>query len=300
MPTKVGYSLGTDLEKSPADAAPPPARRPEAPPMYPAVVAPPAAPNAGVTQGAPGSVPQAVAAAAFGQQQPSSVFAPVRPAMEPHAPHAPAQATQMAGAPASQPRHGDGAGFPQAYIPQAHGQYPVYSTPAGGVPPSQPAAPSPSGGVLQIPAAGAPSPSLQAPVAPIEVVLVDENTPPPRGQVWRVLEIWTRNRIYLLDAQLNCVEVLSRQSGKPESHQFLGAKLGGGQRREGDKLRLSHPLPVPGTEAVFKLPNNRRGPFGQTSKVERVVLRVRVAQVSLLQAEPAWAEITGQYRVVGD
>jgi hypothetical protein len=95
---------------------------------------------------------------------------------------------------------------------------------------------------------------------------------------------------------MTCVEVLDRQSGRPDAdHHFVGARLGGGQRKEGTQLRLSHPFPIPGTEAVFKLPPGRQGRFGQTSKVEKVVLRLRVANIPLLDAEPIWEEITGRW-----
>lgn len=131
----------------------------------------------------------------------------------------------------------------------------------------------------------------------IEVELVEQDDLPSAARRWRAVEIWTRNRIYAIDATMTCIEVINRTTGRPEAnHSFLGARLGGGQRREGNSIKLSHPLPVPGTEAVFKLPSPRRGAFGQTSKVERVVLRVRVATALLADAEPAWKEITGPFK----
>jgi hypothetical protein len=132
----------------------------------------------------------------------------------------------------------------------------------------------------------------------IEIQLVEENGAGSSRRPWRAIEIWTKNRIYSVDSRMYCVEVLDRESGRADpNHSFVGARLGGGQRREGSSLRLSHPFPIPGTEAVFKLPNGRQGRFGQTSKVERVVLRLRVANVSLLEAEPAWEEITGKVSI---
>jgi hypothetical protein len=139
-----------------------------------------------------------------------------------------------------------------------------------------------------------PFPAVARP--PIEVVLVDEDKPESANNRWRAVEIWTRNRIYALDATMTCFAVIDRATGRAEAtHSFVGARLGGGQRREGGYLRIAHPFPVPGTEAVFKLPTGKRGPFGQTSVVERVVLRIRVTTAALLQAEPAWDEITGKY-----
>lgn len=125
--------------------------------------------------------------------------------------------------------------------------------------------------------------------AAIEVVLVEQHGPPAKKSAWRSLEIWTRNRVYSLDEHGTCIEVLDRVAGRPDDeHALLGSQLAGGQRREGQKLKLSHPYPVPGTEAVFRLPAGRAGRFGQTSKVERVVLRVRIAEMTMPGAQTDW------------
>jgi len=105
---------------------------------------------------------------------------------------------------------------------------------------------------------------------------------------WKAIEIWTKNRIYYLNAYLRCVEVLNRESGKVDAnHALVGALLTGGQRRYRSSVHVTFPLPVPGTEAVFKkelppgAPAPRRvpglsgeAPRAVTSKVERVVYRV--------------------------
>ena len=115
---------------------------------------------------------------------------------------------------------------------------------------------------------------------------------------WRALEIWTKNRIYSVDSAMVCIEVIDRDSGRPDtSHHFVGARLGGGQRRRGAVSSFPIRLPVPGTEAVFKLPPGRQGRFGQTTKVERVVLRLRVSNVPVLDAEPIWEEITHRWSI---
>ena len=101
--------------------------------------------------------------------------------------------------------------------------------------------------------------------------------------------------VYVLNAEMVCVEVISRTTSKPQEHQFVGARLGGGQRREHGSVQIVHPLPIPGTEAVFKLPSGRRSPFGQTSQVERVVLRLRSVSISVTDGEPAWREITERH-----
>ena len=135
-----------------------------------------------------------------------------------------------------------------------------------------------------------------APPPPIEVEAVNERGPMKKGGRWRTLEIWTKNRVYSVDAAMTCIEVINRASGRPdEDHPLLGGRLAGGQRKEGQRMRLAHPFPVPGTEAVFKLPAGRTGRFGQTSKVERVVLRVRVADVPLLDSQPLWEDIAARF-----
>jgi hypothetical protein len=136
------------------------------------------------------------------------------------------------------------------------------------------------------------------PAAPpaIEVEVVTERGPMKKGGRWRMLEIWTKNRVYSVDAAMNCIEVINRASGRPdEDHPLLGGRLAGGQRKEGQRMKLAHPYPVPGTEAVFKLPPGRTGRFGQTSKVERVVLRVRLADVPLLDSQPLWEDLAARF-----
>jgi hypothetical protein len=128
---------------------------------------------------------------------------------------------------------------------------------------------------------------------PIEVQVEMHKGPMRQSAKWRAIEIWTKNRVYSVDSTGVCIEVLDRATGRPdEDHALLGARLAGGQRKEGQRLKLSHPYPVPGTEAVFRLPAGRAGRFGQTSKVERVVLRVRVADMPLLESEPVWDELS--------
>jgi len=143
---------------------------------------------------------------------------------------------------------------------------------------------------------GGVAPAPAAPPVPIEVEVVTERGPMKKGGRWRMLEIWTKNRVYSVDAGMNCIEVINRASGRPDDdHPLLGGRLTGGQRKEGQRMRLAHPYPVPGTEAVFKLPPGRTGRFGQTSKVERVVLRVRLADVPLLDSAPLWEDIASRF-----
>lgn len=135
---------------------------------------------------------------------------------------------------------------------------------------------------------------------PIEVEYIRETDASVSPTAAVVLEIWTRNRIYHVDANLTCVAVINRSTGAPEEHHTLkGTRLTGGQRRSRSTLAIEIvvPFPVPGTEAVFKHAGKRGAQYGQTSTVERVILRVRKLVVGSTGAEPAWDEITGRFQI---
>ena len=127
----------------------------------------------------------------------------------------------------------------------------------------------------------------------VEVDLVHEVGSASTAQApWRALEIWTRNRIYGVDWNMVCIEVIDRDTGATDpTHALLGAKLAGGQIREDGRVELSYPCPRPGCEAVFQ-PANRKGGFAQTSTVLRVVLRLRVLTVIPEQMSNAWNDLT--------
>ena len=140
-----------------------------------------------------------------------------------------------------------------------------------------------------------PSSASGQPIVEIEVVH-SRGTAPVMDRSWGAIEIWTRNRIYTLDASLRCIEVLDRVSRQPERrHPLLAARLIGGQRamKSGKGMELSHPFPTPGAEAVFEHTGTKRTRFSQTSKVVRVVLRLRVLSVAHDHLIPTWDEITG-------
>jgi hypothetical protein len=111
----------------------------------------------------------------------------------------------------------------------------------------------------------------------IEVVLVREEAIPKRVRTpWRAVEVWTKNRVYGMDATLNCIEVIDRATGKLDpDHPILGGRLGGGRRRTGRGATFTTPLPLPGTEAMFM----RAKKQAYTSAVERVLVRVRALRV---------------------
>lgn len=134
-------------------------------------------------------------------------------------------------------------------------------------------------------------------VAPIEVVFDRELHTAgviAADRPYRALEIWTQNRVYTVDTSMTCSEVRDRHSGVADPrHSVLGARLVGGQRRYGKTLHVARPFPVPGTEAVFER-EGKRTPAGVTSKVERVVLRIRVTSV-VMEQEGAWDDVTSAF-----
>ncbi len=145
--------------------------------------------------------------------------------------------------------------------------------------------------------ADAASPPREPP--PIEVVLSRQaqvlaaSEARATGQRYRMLEVWTRNRVYVVDSALECIEVIDRRTGRPEAaHSLLGASLAGGQRKYTQTMHISRPFPVPGTEAIFVRPGKKAQPAGLTSKVERVVLNVHIASVAMNEGDEAWDDVT--------
>ena len=134
-------------------------------------------------------------------------------------------------------------------------------------------------------------------VMPLEVVF-DRDTHTPNDHAPSadmtpsvMLEVWTLNRLYLCDVNLICTEVIDRRTGvRDTKHANLGCRLGGGQRRYGKTLHVSRPYPVPGTEAVFERLDKKRA-SGVTSKVERVVMHIRVTTI-VLDEKGAWDDVT--------
>lgn len=130
----------------------------------------------------------------------------------------------------------------------------------------------------------------------VEVELVHEvRVPPYVDHPWRMLEIWTQNRIYAIDATMHCIDVIDQATRESlPSHGLIGAKLVGGQHRDGDLMNLSHPFPRPGTEAVFEqMPTKTEASFSTSSTVTRVVLRLRHVTIGKGVEVPTWDEIAG-------
>lgn len=131
----------------------------------------------------------------------------------------------------------------------------------------------------------------------LDIDLIHERrTAPLPDHEWTFVEVWTRNTIYALDSRLVCIAVVDQSSRRAHAdHALLGARLVGGQRRDGDSMELSHPFPRPGSEAVFEQTKGRQVRFSQTSTVTRVVLRLRVLTVASDNLLPTWEEITGHH-----
>ncbi len=137
----------------------------------------------------------------------------------------------------------------------------------------------------------------QVPAVDIDLVYERRSAPLP-DQPWVFLEIWTRNTIYALDARLVCIDVVDQITKRSHGdHPLRGARLVGGQAREGEAMELSHPFPRPGAEAVFEQMQGRHVRFSQTSTVTRVVMRLRVLTVTPEQLLPTWEEVTGSHKI---
>jgi hypothetical protein len=138
-----------------------------------------------------------------------------------------------------------------------------------------------------------PAPAPRSAGKSVELFVVDE-TQLPGGErkPWRAAEVWTKRRVYGLDSTFKCVEILDRETGRPELvHDMLGARLGGGRLREKDTVRFSYPLPLPGMEAMFM----KGKKHGYTSAVERMIVRIRVLHTSADEAAPSWEEIASRW-----
>ncbi|MCA9607535.1 MAG: hypothetical protein KC619_18135 [Myxococcales bacterium] len=135
----------------------------------------------------------------------------------------------------------------------------------------------------------------------VDIDLIHERrTAPLPDHDWTFVEIWTRNTIYALDSRLVCIAVIDQNTRRIHAdHALLGARLVGGQLRDGESMELSHPFPRPGSEAVFEQSKGRQVRFSQTSSVTRVVLRLRVLTVSSDNLLPTWEEITGRHDLPG-
>lgn len=130
--------------------------------------------------------------------------------------------------------------------------------------------------------------------AGLDVEVVDERRENvSSGAPWRLLEVWTQNRIYALDLGLRCFDVLDRGTLRPvPEHGLLGARLVGGQRRTDLGLELMHPFPSAGFEAVFEqVVGGKVASFSYSSTVTRVVMRLRRTAVEGEASEAPWHDM---------
>ena len=104
--------------------------------------------------------------------------------------------------------------------------------------------------------------------------------------------MWTKRRVYALDSTFKCFEIIDRETGRAElTNEILGARLGGGRRRDKDAARFSYPLPLPGMEAMF----TKGKKHGYTSAVERMILRIRVLHTAADDVPPSWGDIASRW-----
>ena len=128
----------------------------------------------------------------------------------------------------------------------------------------------------------------------IEIELINEiRRPPTVEKTFAMVEVWTQNRIYRIDVNMVCIDVVEIGSNTSDrEHGLLGARLLGGQHTEQGATFLSHPFPRPGTEAVFEQSRPGGGVmFSHSSTVTRVVLRLRQLSIMTGGAEPTWDQI---------
>ncbi len=130
--------------------------------------------------------------------------------------------------------------------------------------------------------------------SPVEVELRRAPAASVLAQRLRAYEIWTKNRVYSLDVNMTCFEVIDLASGKANpKHPFVGMRCVGGQLESTRVKQLSIPLPIPGSEAVFqKRDASNRIRLAQTSKVTRVILHVHRVEVAAEGSDRAWGRIT--------
>jgi hypothetical protein len=127
----------------------------------------------------------------------------------------------------------------------------------------------------------------------LEVDVVDTDDITAKG--WPAIEVWTEPRVYHMDAAHTCFAVLDRRTGEPKvGHQLVGTRLCGGQRGLGRSVWLCHPLPLPGTVAVFERRDGARSVFLMSTPVERVIVRVGSRVVPSESAEATWNAIKNE------
>jgi len=173
----------------------------------------------------------------------------------------------------------------------------VQHPPAGFAPGSKRSQPPPARASEPPPAKGLAKGPANARAPGIEIEYVLESRGSTFSAAWPMLEIWTRNRIYYVDASMVCVQVTARDGTLEPNHSLRGARLTGGERRQrdGSDAEIYFPFPLPGTEAVFRSAGKRNGSFGRTSTIERVILKARKMRVGPEESDSSWKEITGRF-----
>ncbi len=136
--------------------------------------------------------------------------------------------------------------------------------------------------------------------APIELSLIRRRgaSEADANDEWVALEIWTRNRMYLVSGLMKCIGVFDTTNNSNEpKHKLLGAVLTGGRSQVKGELQLSQPYPIPGMKAVFRyqIPGRKTFRFVTTSEVSRVMLRVGVTTFTGDEDEQSFHELTARF-----
>jgi hypothetical protein len=128
-------------------------------------------------------------------------------------------------------------------------------------------------------------------VPPIELEIVHVGPDGPSSERFAAIEIWTRNTVYAVNASLVCVQVRDCATGREvPDHAVIGSRLLGGKRAYQSSIHISQPLPLLGMHAVFGAVDSATQ--SDTSRVVRIVQRVRVASASLERGASDWDDVT--------
>jgi hypothetical protein len=114
------------------------------------------------------------------------------------------------------------------------------------------------------------------------------------GEPWYYVQLWTDRHIYAFDLALTCIAMLDRRTGVSEKDpQVIGSRLTGGQLIEGKSVKMTYPLPVPGTQAVLEPTQGTRQSFVRTQRLERVIVRLVAVTGGARDKHPTWEAVSG-------
>jgi hypothetical protein len=112
-----------------------------------------------------------------------------------------------------------------------------------------------------------------------------------RGRTF--VEVWTAHHVYSVNRDLICFQVVARHGRSDPAPHVVGARLAGGEAwsETAELTDICMPLPLPGTCAVFQLPQVTERSF-RTSLVERVVVHLYLLSMTQ-SADPPVGTVRG-------